>query len=208
MNTKKKLAALAASGALLVTLFVVTRAFANNSGAGTGTYLAQTTVQTGDTFANSTTPTSFTSGAVIAAGQLSVGRTVMAVFGGTLSAISTVTPTCDVAVVDSSGTGTPILWRTGTTLNIGAVTNLTWEVRCYITCVTAGASGAVRVTGGGYLGQVIATVPITGQTAIAGTGTIAWDTTIAHTLVAQTTWSYASASLTISQGYCFPFLGN
>lgn len=203
---KKLLAYGTACAAALGFLLYSITAYANNSGAGTGTYLAQTTVATGDTIASATTTTAFTSGCVVAAGQLSVGRTILAVFGGTVS--DTGTPTMDIAVQDSSGTNTPIIWRTGTSTLGSGIANLSWEVRCYITCVTSGASGAVRVTGGGNFGGVIATAPIMSQTAQAGTGTVAWDTTIAHTLVAQASWSASSASNTITQAYCFPFLGN
>lgn len=185
---------------------ILVPALANNSGSATGTYLAQTTVVAGDTIASATAVTAFVSSCVIGASQMSVGRTILCVFGGTVS--DTATPTLNIGVRDASGSGTPLLWGTGATTLGSGIANLSWQIHVTLTCVTAGASGAIRVTGEGNVGNAAALAPIVGATAIAGTGTIAFDTTIAHTITAEAGWSALSSSNTVTQAFCFPFLGN
>ena len=198
--------------ALLAIPTLYTVALGNNAGStGAGTYLAQTTVEAGDTHANSTDETQLASMVRIAAGEMNrVGVTRRFCFGGTLSAAAT-PPTLNLTArsnpVAGATPGGVVLWSsTATTLPSGGLTSVQWSAVLYLTCVVTGASGTANVVGWCQLGTTDAAAPQVGATPV--TGTVAVDWTIANTVGISFDWSAANASNTITQRYAFAFLGN
>jgi len=209
MKTKLKVAL----GTLLLLLAIPTLytvALGNNAGStGAGTYLAQATVETGDTHANSTDETQLASMCRVAAGEMNTaGKTRLFCFGGTVSDTGTPTLNLNIRLNPTAGAtpGGTVLWSsTATTLGSG-IASVQWSANLYLTCVVTGASGTANVVGWCQFGTTNAAAPQVGATPVAGT--IAVDWTVANTVGVSFDWSAASASNTITQRYAFPFLGN
>jgi hypothetical protein len=157
------------------------------------TYLlgANNTVPAGNTVANTTSETAFTSTVTIPAGVLKVGDTVQFRLFGYYST-ATIAPT----IVGKLKLGSTTVQTTGTVTSlVGLSANLGWWADVLLVVAAIGASGSVRAQGAMcFATSAMAAITIN----IPNTAAFTVDTTAAIVASATVQWGTASASNTIT----------
>lgn len=156
-----------------------------------GTLLySNTSVPGGNTVANTTTPTSFSSGYTVPANGLVTG-TVLRVKAYGLYSTALIAPTIKADLLFG---GAAIL-TTGVITAVAGVTNAGWWAEGYLIVDTTGATGTLESQGYGEF----ATAATTGLSVnLTNTGTATIDTTASNAIAIRITWGTADASNSIT----------
>lgn len=166
----------------------------NVSGGGGGSsslVYVNTTIPAGNTIANTTTATAFSSSYTISANSLAVGSVIRVVLRGVYSSALTA-PTISIALKLGS---TTVLTTGVISPLIGSATNDGWSYEALLVIQAVGVSGSVEAQGTSMFQTAAndaAVVPME------NTAAITVDTTVAETITATVTWGTASTSNTVT----------
>lgn len=157
---------------------------------GGGTKVYSNTDVTGNTVANTTTETAFTSTYTIPANSLSAGDVIRLKLWGVYGTFVT-PPNITIKVK----IGSTVVLNSGAITTIGSITNFQWLLDIDLSFFTIGASG----TCDSQAYAVLETAATTGlSSGIPSTSTSTIDTTASQAITVTITWSAANASNTIT----------
>lgn len=152
---------------------------------------SNTTVPAGNTVANTTTPTAFTSSFTIPANSVVLGQVFHIRLAGVYGVATLSTPTITLQFL----IGSTVLCTSGAVTTVGGLTNDGWTAWCDFIVTATGSSGTAEAQGFvEYETASTTNLASNMQNTAAITG-INWTTT--NVLTAQITWGTASASNTI-----------
>lgn len=152
---------------------------------------SNSTVPGGNTIANTTTATAFTSTGTVAANTAAVGNVYRLTLYGVYST-AVLAPTLNLSIL----LGSTVICTSSSITTIGGLTNDGFRAECLVIVTTAGASGVVEAQGNVLYGTA-ATTALT--VLMANTATIGGiDFTSSNNFSAKITWGTASASNTIT----------
>lgn len=155
-----------------------------------GVVFANTTIQGGDTVANTTSETNFASNYSIPANDCQPGRVFRVTAQGLYSTAGTA-PTLNMRVKF----GTTVLVASGTNTTSASAVSREWRLEFQLTCISTGVSGSVEA--GGTFTRFSSTVASV-LWELRNAATVTVDTTATQTLQISAQWSAASASNTIT----------
>lgn len=152
----------------------------------------QTTVQAGDTIANTGVATNFATNWAMPANFLTVGRGVRVRAWGVYSTLGALPGTLNIDLM----AGATVLCSTGAQALTAGIANEGWIVEADIICISTGAGGTVESQG--WFNKQTA-VLLEDAEFMTNAAVVNLDTTAAKNIQIRVTWGTANAANTITQ---------
>lgn len=155
----------------------------------TGLLYANTSVPGGNTVANTSSETNFTSSYTISANSLTAGQVIRITAAGIISTLISVSLTLKVKF------GSTVLCTTGAILLTNGISNGGWRLQEELTVVSIGSSGSIETHGVTFLPSTVSPILLT------NTNPVTVNTTSSAILQISATWNVISVtnSLTLRQ---------
>lgn len=152
----------------------------------------QTSIQAGDTVANSGSATVFATTWTMPANFLTVGRGLRVRSWGVYGSKAALPGNITIDLM----AGTTVLATTGAQAATANLTNDAWNLEANVVCITTGAGGTVEAQGMCFLQTGVL---IDNPEHMANTATVALDTTASQAIGIRITWGTADPANTITQ---------